>query len=53
MGYRIGILQASYLGCGVYRRLGFQDYGKLSVYLWENDSFEDEDGSKGASEKTK
>src|SRR5687767_10347655 len=38
MGYRIGILQASSLGYRVYRRLGFQDFGKLSVYLWENDT---------------
>jgi GNAT superfamily N-acetyltransferase len=37
-GYRVGILQASELGYPVYRRLGFQDYGKLSVYLWKNDS---------------
>jgi hypothetical protein len=37
MEYRIGILQASQLGDKVYRRLGFQDYGKLSVYMWEND----------------
>jgi hypothetical protein len=37
IGYRIGILQASKLGHSVYRRLGFQDFGKLSVYLWEND----------------
>ena len=37
MDYRIGILQASELGYRVYRRLGFQDYGKLSVYLWNND----------------
>lgn len=36
-GYRFGILQASKDGYNVYRRLGFQDYGKLSVYLWEND----------------
>jgi GNAT superfamily N-acetyltransferase len=37
MGYRIGILQASKRGYNVYRRLGFQDFGNLSVYLWEND----------------
>jgi len=37
MGYQVGILQASQLGYNVYCRLGFQDYGKLSVYLWEND----------------
>jgi GNAT superfamily N-acetyltransferase len=37
LGYRIGILQASQRGYGVYRRLGFQDFGKLSLYLWEND----------------
>jgi GNAT superfamily N-acetyltransferase len=36
MGYRIGILQASKGGYKVYRRLGFQDFGKLSVHLWEN-----------------
>jgi len=35
MGYQVGILQASELGYNVYRRLGFQDFGNLSVYLWE------------------
>jgi len=35
--YHTGILQASELGYRVYRQLGFQDFGQLSVYLWEND----------------
>jgi len=43
MTYRIGILQASSLGYNVYRRLGFQDFGKLSVYLWEQDTRNQED----------
>ena len=38
LGYRISILQASHLGYKVYRRLGFQDYGKLNIYLWENET---------------
>ena len=38
MGYRISILQASDLGYRVYRRLGFQEYGKLIIYLWENET---------------
>jgi predicted acetyltransferase len=38
MGYRVGILQASSMGYNVYRRLGFQDFGMLSVYLWEQDA---------------
>jgi len=37
LGYRVGILQASQRGYNVYRRLGFEDFGNLSVYHWEND----------------
>ncbi len=40
MGFRVGILQASSMGYKVYQRLGFQDFGKLSVYLWEQDKVE-------------
>jgi GNAT superfamily N-acetyltransferase len=36
-GYRVGILQSSQMGYSVYQRLGFQDFGKLSVYLWEEE----------------
>jgi hypothetical protein len=39
LGYQIGILQASKQGYNVYRRLGFQDFGDLSLYLWENERY--------------
>jgi GNAT superfamily N-acetyltransferase len=38
MGYQVGILQASSMGYNVYRRIGFQDFGKLSLYLWEQET---------------
>jgi GNAT superfamily N-acetyltransferase len=33
IGYRIGILHSSPMGLGVYRRLGFQEYCKMSHYV--------------------
>ena len=33
-GYRLGILQASKQGYTLYRRLGFQDYCRIAIYLW-------------------
>jgi GNAT superfamily N-acetyltransferase len=37
MGYRIGILQSSKIGLGVYRRLGFQEYCTVGIYIWTGD----------------
>jgi hypothetical protein len=38
LNYRISILQASHLGYDMYRRIGFQDFGRLNTYDWENGS---------------
>ncbi len=38
MGYRIGILDSSEMGLGVYRRLGFQEYCKMSRYIWAGET---------------
>jgi GNAT superfamily N-acetyltransferase len=34
MGYTAGILQATGMGAGLYRRLGFQEYCKIGLYEW-------------------
>ena len=38
MGYRIGLLDSSNMGLGVYRRLGFQEYCKMSYYVWSGET---------------
>ncbi|MGD2177625.1 MAG: GNAT family N-acetyltransferase [Anaerolineae bacterium] len=38
MGYRIGILHSSEMGLGLYRRLGFQEYCKMSHYVWAGET---------------
>ncbi len=35
LGYRLAILQASPMGTPVYARMGFQEYCKLGLYLWQ------------------
>jgi GNAT superfamily N-acetyltransferase len=34
-GYKIGVLQASEMGLGVYRSLGFQEYCEMVSYRWQ------------------
>lgn len=37
-GYRLGILQSSKMGYPLYRRLGFQDYCRIGIYLWPGET---------------
>lgn len=41
MGYRVGVLHASEMGLGVYRRLGFQEYCRLGGYVWMGEADQD------------
>ncbi|MCE5265407.1 MAG: GNAT family N-acetyltransferase [Deltaproteobacteria bacterium] len=38
MGYRVGVLQSSEMGVGVYRNLGFREYCRLDHYLWSDEN---------------
>jgi len=38
VGYRIGILHSSPKGLGVYQKLGFQEYCKMSHYVWAGEA---------------
>jgi ribosomal protein S18 acetylase RimI-like enzyme len=33
-GYHLGVLQSSQMGYPLYRRLGFEDYCRIAIYLW-------------------
>jgi GNAT superfamily N-acetyltransferase len=35
-GYRLAVLQASAMGAGVYRSLGFRDFCRLDEYVWSD-----------------
>ena len=37
MGYRIGILGSTQMARGVYCRLGFQEYCKFGIYIWQGE----------------
>ena len=37
-GYRLAILTTTPVGYGLYRRLGFREYGRWSGYLWRPDT---------------
>jgi ribosomal protein S18 acetylase RimI-like enzyme len=38
LGYRIGILHASSMALGMYRRIGFREYCKMSRYVWADET---------------
>jgi GNAT superfamily N-acetyltransferase len=38
MGYRSGILHSSEMGLGLYRRLGFREYCRMSHYVWAGET---------------
>ncbi len=39
LGYRVGVLQSSDMGFGLYSKLGFKEYCKFGRYLWLPESY--------------
>jgi len=37
-GYQVGMLQSSQMGYRLYRRLGFEDYCRIAIYLWPGEA---------------
>jgi ribosomal protein S18 acetylase RimI-like enzyme len=37
-GYHLGVLQSSQMGYPLYRRLGFEDYCRIGIYLWPGEA---------------
>lgn len=35
MGYRVGVLQSSRMGLGVYQKIGFKEYCTIEGYRWQ------------------
>ena len=34
LGYRLAMLEATEMAVGLYERMGFQQYGRTSLYAW-------------------
>jgi ribosomal protein S18 acetylase RimI-like enzyme len=37
-GYHLGVLQSSQMGYSLYRRLGFEEYCRIGIYLWPGEA---------------
>jgi ribosomal protein S18 acetylase RimI-like enzyme len=37
-GYHLGVLQSSQMGYPLYRRLGFEDYCRIAIYMWPGEA---------------